>query len=93
VTAAEAYRIGLVNAVAPPAELMEFSRAWLRKVLANAAVALALAMDAVDVGLDAGLEEGLRHEAAAFGLAAATEDRREGVRAFLEKRPAVFAGK
>jgi enoyl-CoA hydratase len=93
VEAAEALRIGLVNAVAPEGELLRFSREWLRKVLANAPVAVALAMEAVDVGLNAGVEEGLRFEAAAFGLAAATEDCREGTRAFLEKRSPAFSGK
>jgi len=93
VTAAEAHRMGLVNHVAPQAELLEFSRQWLRKVLANAPLALGLAMQAVDVGLDAGLDQGLRFEAAAFALAAATEDKREGTRAFLEKRAPAFAGK
>ena len=93
VTAAEAYRIGLVNHVVPQAELLEFCRQWLRKVLANAPLALGLTLQAVDVGLEAGLEQGLRFEAAAFGLTTATEDKREGTRAFLEKRPAAFAGK
>jgi enoyl-CoA hydratase len=93
VTAAEAHRIGLVNHVVPAAELLEFSRQWLRKVLANAPLSLGLTMQAVDVGLEAGLEQGLRFEAAAFGLTTATEDKREGTRAFLEKRPAAFAGK
>jgi enoyl-CoA hydratase len=93
VDAAEAHRIGLVNAVVPRAELPEFSRAWLRKVLQNAPVAMALTMEAVDCGYEAGLEEGQRFEAAAFGLAAATEDRIEGTRAFLEKRRAAFQGK
>ena len=92
VTAAEAYRIGLVNRVVPQAELLEFSRQWLRKALANAPLALGLTIEAVDTGLEAGLEPGLRFEAAAFGLAATTEDRREGTRAFLEKRQPVFAG-
>jgi enoyl-CoA hydratase len=50
-------------------------------------------MEAVDTGLSTGLEEGLRFEASAFGLIAATEDRREGMRAFLEKRQPAFAGK
>jgi enoyl-CoA hydratase len=50
-------------------------------------------MDAVDTGLACGLEEGLRLEAAAFAVATATEDRKEGMRAFLEKRRAVFTGK
>jgi enoyl-CoA hydratase len=93
VTAAEAHRIGLVNAVTPPAELLNYSRAWLGKVLANAPVALALVMEAVDVGLDSGLEQGLRFEAMAFGASAGTEDGREGTRAFLEKRKPAFAGK
>src|ERR1019366_956680 len=93
VTATEAHRIGLLNHVVPQAELLEFSRQWLRKVLANAPLALGLTLQAVDVGLEAGLEQGLRFEAAAFGLATATEDKREGTRAFLEKRPPAFAGK
>ena len=93
VTAAEAYRIGLVNAVVPQPELLAHSRAWLEKVLANGPVAVALTMEAVDAGLDDGLDAGLRLEAAAFGVSAATEDRREGTRAFLEKRRPAFAGK
>lgn len=93
VDAAEAHRIGLVNAVVAQTELLEHSREWLGKVLANAPVALALTMEAVDAGLECGLGEGLRFEAAAFALAAATEDKAEGTRAFLEKRQPSFAGK
>jgi enoyl-CoA hydratase len=93
VTAAEAHRIGLVNAVVPEGELLNHSRAWLQKVLANGPLALGLVVEAVDVGLNCGIEEGLRFEAAAFGTIAATEDRREGTRAFLEKRRPAFAGK
>ena len=74
------------------AELLEYCRAWLGKVLANAPAAAGLAMAAVDTGLESGLEAGLRYEAAAFGMSAATEDSREGMRAFLEKRRAVFTG-
>ena len=92
-TAAEAHRIGLVNALAPQNELLNYSRAWLRKTIANAPVALGLVLEAVDVGLDCGLDAGLRFEASAFAAAAATEDSREGTRAFLEKRKPVFAGK
>jgi enoyl-CoA hydratase len=62
-------------------------------VLANGPLALGLVLDAVDTGLACGVEEGLRFEAAAFGVSAATEDRTEGTRAFLEKRRAVFTGK
>jgi enoyl-CoA hydratase len=93
IVAAEAYRIGLVNAVVPAAELLDYCRGWLGKVLANGPLAVGLVMDAVDVGLSGGLEEGLRFEAAAFGISAATQDCREGTRAFLEKRRAAFIGK
>jgi enoyl-CoA hydratase len=93
ITAAEALRIGLVNAVTTPAELTGFSRAWLAKVLANGPAALSLVLEAVDTGLQCGFSEGLRFEAAAFGVCAATEDRREGTRAFLEKRRPAFTGK
>jgi len=93
VNAAEAYRIGLVNAVVPQASLLSHCREWLEKVLANGPLAIGLVMETVDVGLDSGLNSGLRLEAAAFGVSAATEDRREGTRAFLEKRRPVFAGK
>ena len=93
IPAAEAYRIGLVNAVMPQAELLDYCRAWLRKVLGNGPLALGLVMDAVDTGLASGLAEGLRFEAAAFGVSAATEDSKEGTRAFLEKRRAAFTGK
>ena len=93
VSAAEAYRTGLVNAVVPQGELLAYSRAWLGRVLANAPVALALAMELVDAGFDAGLEEGQKREAAAFAICAATEDRREGIEAFLGKRKPSFAGK
>ena len=93
VSAAEAHRMGLVNAVVAPAELLNYSREWLRKVLANGPLALGLVVEAVDLGLNCGIEDGLRFEAAAFGISAATEDRREGTRAFLEKRRPAFAGK
>jgi len=89
----EAHRIGLVNYIVPQDELLAFSRVWLHKVLANGPQAVALTMQAVDIGLDCGLDQGLEFEAAAFGLTAATEDRREGTSAFLEKRKPAFAGK
>jgi enoyl-CoA hydratase len=93
IDAAEAWRIGLVNAVAPQAELLGAARAWLGKVLQNGPLAVRLAMEAVDAGLDGGVEEGLQLEAALFGANAASEDRREGTRAFLEKRTPAFTGK
>jgi enoyl-CoA hydratase len=93
IAGAEAYRIGLVNAVVPLADLLDYCRGWLIKVLANGPLALGLVMDAVDTGLGCGMEEGLRFEAAAFGVSAATEDGKEGTGAFLEKRRAAFTGK
>jgi enoyl-CoA hydratase len=93
VGADEALRIGLAGAVLPRDELLNYSRAWLATALANAPLALSLAMEAVDVGFETGVEAGMRFEAAAFAVCAATGDGREGTRAFLEKRRPVFAGK
>lgn len=93
IDAAEAHRIGLVNHIRDQGELVTFARILLAKMLANAPVALALTMQAVDAGLNMSLEDGLRFEAAAFGVSAATEDRREGTKAFLEKRAATFTGR
>ena len=89
----EALRIGLVNRVVDPEALLDTARALLSLILTNAPVAVALTMEAVDIGISCGQEEGLRFESTAFGLAAATEDRREGAKAFLEKRPAEFIGR
>src|SRR5215813_1369302 len=75
VTAAEAFRIGLVNAVIPQAELLKHSRGWLEKVLSNGPLAVSLLMETVDGGLDSGIDTGLRLEADAFGVSASTEDR------------------
>ncbi len=89
----EARRIGLVNHVVPREELIGFCRGLLESILANAPLAAGLIMEAVEVGLSSGLEEGLKFEAAAFAATAATEDRREGTSAFLEKRKPAFQGK
>ena len=93
IDAAEAYRIGLVNALAPQEELIPTAKQWARKVVANGPLAVALTMESVDTGLDGGLQAGLRFESMAFGLTAASDDRREGTTAFLEKRKAVFTGR
>jgi enoyl-CoA hydratase len=91
--ASEAHRTGLINHVVSQESLLEFCRGLMRKILANGPVAVRLTMQAVDVGLNCGLEEGSRFEAHAFGLAAGTQDRLEGTRAFLEKRQAKFTGR
>ncbi|MDP9052763.1 MAG: enoyl-CoA hydratase-related protein [Acidobacteriota bacterium] len=93
IDAAEAHRIGLVNAIAPREQLIAFSKQWVLKVIANAPLAVGLTMESVDAGLDGGLDAGLRFEAMAFGVTAASDDRREGTAAFLEKRKAVFTGR
>jgi len=93
IDAGEAWRIGLVNAVVPRAELLGRARAWLANVLQNSPLAVRLAMQAVASGLDRGLEEGMQLEAELFGSVAASQDCREGMRAFLEKRAPAFTGK
>ena len=91
--AQEALRVGLVSKVVPPDQLLPEAEKLMRAILANGPVALQLTMQAVDRGLDMTLDEGLKLEADAFGLVAATEDMKEGLTAFLEKRAARFQGK
>lgn len=93
INAAEAYRLGIVNRVVPPTELLHTARAMLTQILANGPVAVAMCLDAVDRGLSLPLDDGLALEASYFGLLAATSDAHEGTHAFLEKRPAAFTGK
>ncbi len=93
IDAAEAERMGLVNHVVLQTELLEFSRALLRRIFENAPLAVASILETVDTGLNTGLEEGLRFEAAVFGTLAATDDAAEGTHAFLEKRKPLFKGK
>jgi enoyl-CoA hydratase len=93
IDATEAHRIGLVNAVVPAAELLDRAKAMLGAMLANAPLALALCIEAVNAGYDLPFDEAQQFEANAFGLAASTEDRREGTSAFLEKRTPAFRGR
>jgi enoyl-CoA hydratase len=93
ITAQEAYRIGLVNEVVPAAELIPRAEAIAQKIIANAPLAVQWAMEAVNRGMEMTLAEGLFLEASLFGLCCATEDKREGTTAFLEKRAANFKGK
>jgi enoyl-CoA hydratase len=93
IDAAEAYRIGLVNKVVAGDQLMNEARAMMKTILANGPLAVALCIEAVDRGLQMPLEEGLVLEANHFGLLAATDDMREGTRAFMEKRAPSFKGK
>jgi len=93
IDAAEAYRIGLVNKVVPSGELMGAAHEMMKAILANGPLAVALCIEAVDRGLEMSLDEGLILEANHFGLLAATDDMREGTKAFLEKRAPAFKGK
>ena len=93
IDAAEALRIGLVNRVVTPDQLMEEAEKTLRGILAMGPLAVRLAIEAIDQGLDMSLDEGMLLEANHFGLLAATDDMREGMAAFLEKREPQFTGK
>ncbi len=91
-TAADAERWGLVNRVVPADELAEASRAIAARLAAGAPRAMALTKRALNRSLEAGLEAQLEDEAALQGIAGRTADHREGVAAFLEKRPPRFTG-
>jgi enoyl-CoA hydratase len=93
ITAQEAHRIGLVNEVTAPAELIPRAEAIAAKIIANAPLAVQYAMEAVNKGMEMTLAEGLYLEATLFGVCCATEDKKEGTTAFLEKRPAQFKGR
>jgi enoyl-CoA hydratase len=86
-------RIGLVNEVTPPAELIPRAEAIARKIIGNAPLAVQYAMEAVNKGMEMTLAEGLYLEATLFGVCCASEDKTEGTTAFLEKRQAKFKGK
>jgi len=92
ISAQEAYRIGLVNEVVPAANLITRAEAILKKVASNAPIAVKFALEAVNRGLETSQSEGLVLEASYFGLCAATEDKKEGTAAFLEKRAPGFRG-
>jgi len=92
ITAAEAERIGLVNRVVAPSELMNAARALAQTLAAQPPVAVRYILDAVNIGGEMPFAEAAVHEATLFGLVAATDDMREGTRAFLEKRKATFKG-
>ena len=92
IDAQEAWRIGLVNRVVPAAELLPAATAMLQAILANGPLAVAHCIEVVNVGYDLPMSDAMTVEATAFGLLAATDDKREGTRAFLDKRAAKFTG-
>ena len=91
--AQEAWRIGLVNEVVPAADLISRAEAILKEIAANAPIAVKYALDAINKGMETSQSEGFALEASYFGLCAATEDKKEGTSAFLEKRAAQFHGR
>ncbi|MBR9989787.1 MAG: enoyl-CoA hydratase/isomerase family protein [Gemmatimonadetes bacterium] len=89
----EAYRIGLVNRVAEPEALLDAARVMARKMIANGPIAIALALESVDRGMSTTIDDAQVLESNLFGLLASTDDMREGMTAFLEKRKAEFKGR
>jgi enoyl-CoA hydratase len=92
ISAAEAERIGLVNRVIGASELMNEARALAEQLAANAPIATRYILDVVNRGLEMPFADAAAYEATLFGLVAATDDMREGTRAFLEKRKPAFKG-
>src|SRR5712671_4112068 len=91
--AQEAYRIGLVNEVVKPTELIGRAEAILKQIAANAPLSVKYALHAVNNGVETSLSEGLLLEASLVAICTSTEDKKEGTSAFLEKRPAKFQGR
>ena len=93
IDAETARQIGLVNRVVPADRLMAEADSLLRTILANGPLAIRACLEAVDMGSDMTLDQALLLEAGYFGLLSATEDMREGTKAFVEKRKPGFTGK
>lgn len=93
ISAAEAERIGLVNKVVPPDQLASAAEEMAKKIASRSPVAVRAAIEAINRGTEMPFEEGQLLEATLFGLLCASEDMKEGMTAFLEKRPARFPGK
>ena len=90
IKADEAEKIGLVNRVVPQAELVTEAVKLAQAILKNGPLAVTAALECVVRGMQLPLEQGLRFESGRFGILAASEDMHEGLKAFLEKRPAGF---
>jgi enoyl-CoA hydratase len=93
ITAQEAHRIGLVNEIVPAADLISRAEAILKQIASNAPIAVKYALEATNKGMETSQSEGQLLEASYFGLCAATEDKKEGTSAFLEKRAPQFHGR
>jgi enoyl-CoA hydratase/carnithine racemase len=93
ISAQEAHRIGLVNEVVPAANLIARAETILKQIMANAPIAVKFSLEAANKGMDTSQAEGFALEASYFGICAATEDKKEGTSAFLEKRAPQFHGR
>ena len=93
VGAEEAARIGLVNRVVPEGKALEAAKELAAKILVNGPVAVSLALRAIREGLEMSLAAGQAYEAGLFGLVSATEDMKEGLTAFMEKRRPQYNGR
>jgi enoyl-CoA hydratase/carnithine racemase len=93
ISAQEAYRIGLVNEVVPAAGLIDRAETILKQIAGNAPIAVKFSLEAANKGMETSQSEGLALEASYFGICAATEDKKEGTSAFLEKRTPQFRGR
>ncbi len=93
INAQEAHRIGLVNEIVPAAELIARAEAILKTIASNAPIAVRFSLEAANKGAETSQSEGQLLEASYFGLCAATEDKKEGTSAFLEKREPRFQGR
>jgi enoyl-CoA hydratase len=91
--AERAYQIGLVNHVVEPEELMNKAVEIAMKIAGKGQLAVKMTKQGVVEGMNMDLERGLQYETELFGLSFSTEDQKEGMAAFLEKRPAEFKGK
>jgi enoyl-CoA hydratase len=93
ISAQEAWRIGLVNEVVPAANLIARAEAIIKQISANAPLAIKFSLEAANKGLETSQNEGFALEASYFGICAATEDKKEGTSAFLERRAPQFHGR
>ncbi|HNY05009.1 MAG TPA: short-chain-enoyl-CoA hydratase [Candidatus Egerieousia sp.] len=93
ITADEAYRIGLVNSVVEPEALMDAAYAMAKQIAKNAPIALKYSKEAINKGMQTDIDSAISLENDLFALCFSTEDQKEGMKAFFEKRPAEWKKK
>ena len=93
IDANEAYRIGLVNKVVEPEALMDTALAMAKKIAQKAPIAVKYSKEAINRGMQTDIDSAIAIEANLFGLCFSTEDQKEGMGAFLEKREAKYNNK